>query len=79
VLVLQGTLDKLVKPDDTWKIFTNLTTECRMLIALRSEHLVLEYGSVKSPVYDAKTAELVANWMRNAIMPAAEYDDVASH
>jgi len=79
VLVLQGTLDKLVKPDDTWKIFTNLTTVRRMLIALRSEHLVLEYGSAKSEIYDAKTAELVANWMRNAVTPSSEYDDVPTH
>jgi len=79
VLVLQGTLDKLVKPDDTWKIFCNLATVRRTLIALRSEHLVLEYGRVKSDIYDAKTTELVANWMRNATTPAAEYDDVPTH
>ncbi|MBS1992390.1 MAG: alpha/beta fold hydrolase [Cyanobacteria bacterium SZAS LIN-3] len=75
VLVLQGTMDRLVKPDDTWKIFTNLLTPRKTLIALRSEHLVLEYDSVKSDAYDARTTDLVANWMHGTATQATEYDD----
>jgi len=82
VLVLQGTLDKLVKPDDTWKIFTILATERKTLIALRSEHLVLEYGRVKSDSYDSKVAQMVADWLRDAITPAGadlSFNDTIQH
>jgi alpha-beta hydrolase superfamily lysophospholipase len=74
VLVLQGTLDKLVEPDDTWKIFTILATERKTLIALRSEHLVLEYGRVKTNYYDTKVTEMVARWMREASSPSSSSD-----
>jgi alpha-beta hydrolase superfamily lysophospholipase len=82
VLVLQGTLDKLVKPDDTWKIFTILATERKTLIALRSEHLVLEYGRVKSDSYDSKVAQMVADWLRDAITPSGadlSFNDTIQH
>ncbi|MDZ4836872.1 MAG: alpha/beta fold hydrolase [Candidatus Melainabacteria bacterium] len=69
VLVLQGTLDRLVEPDDTWKIFTQLTTEQKTMIALRSEHLILEYGRVKSDSYNAEVTKMVSTWMGEAVSP----------
>ncbi|MBI2810423.1 MAG: alpha/beta fold hydrolase [Candidatus Melainabacteria bacterium] len=77
VLVLQGTQDKLVEPDDTWKIFTKLASKQKRMIALRSEHLVLEYGRVKSDFYNSKVTEMVATWMEEAVSPlfAGEYAD----
>ncbi len=77
VLVLQGTQDKLVEPDDTWKIFTKLASKPKSMIALRSEHLVLEYGRVKSDFYNSKVTEMVAKWMGEAVSPlfAGEYAD----
>ncbi len=71
VLFLQGTQDKLVEPDDTWKIFTILASERKTLIALRSEHLVLEYGRVKTDAYDTKVTQMVAIWMREASSPTS--------
>jgi alpha-beta hydrolase superfamily lysophospholipase len=77
VLVLQGTQDKLVEPDDTWKIFTKLTSKQKTMIALRSEHLILEYGRVKSDFYNSKVTKMVATWMEEAVSPrfAGEYAD----
>ncbi len=79
VLVLQGTLDKLVEPSDTWKIFTILATERKTMIALRSEHLVLEYGRVKSDFYNTKVSQMVANWIRDTISHAGADDDASAH
>jgi len=77
VLVLQGTQDKLVEPDDTWKIFTKISSKQKRMIALRSEHLILEYGRVKSDFYNSKVTEMVASWMEEAVSPlfAGEYAD----
>jgi len=63
VLVLQGTLDTLVKPEGTWEIFNELATRDKTFIALPSEHLVLEEGQAKPSKYDAKTAQMVASWL----------------
>jgi thiol-disulfide isomerase/thioredoxin len=63
VLMLQGTLDKLVKPEGTWDLFNELATSKKTFVALPSEHLVLEEGQAKPSKYDANTAELVAGWI----------------
>jgi thiol-disulfide isomerase/thioredoxin len=63
VLLLQGTLDTLVKPEGTWEIFNELATKRKTFIALPSEHLVLEEGQAKSSKYDANTAEMVVGWI----------------
>jgi len=63
VLMLQGTLDTLVKPEGTWEIFNELATRQKTFVALPSEHLVLEEGQAKSSKYDAKTAQMVAGWI----------------
>ncbi|CAN5515731.1 hypothetical protein BH10CYA1_BH10CYA1_54120 [soil metagenome] len=75
VLVLQGTRDRLVEPADTWAIFTKVTCEQKTMIALRSEHLILEYGRVKTDFYNAKVTKMVATWMAEAVSPlfAGEY------
>jgi alpha-beta hydrolase superfamily lysophospholipase len=44
VLMLQGTLDRLVKAQGTWEIFNELGTKNKTFIELPSEHLVIEYG-----------------------------------
>ena len=40
VLMLQGTLDRLVKAQGTWEIFNALNTKNKTFIELPSEHLV---------------------------------------
>ncbi len=63
VLILQGTLDTLVKPEGTWELFNDLATRKKTFVALPSEHLVLEEGQAKSSKYDARTAALVVGWL----------------
>ncbi len=66
VLVLQGTLDKLVKPEGTWQIFNTVASKQKTFIALPSEHLVLEDGQTKTTKYDERAALHVASWMFNS-------------
>ncbi len=63
VLMLQGTLDKLVKATDSWDLFNDIASKKKTFIALPSEHLVLEFGNAKSAKYDARAARLVAAWI----------------
>ncbi len=63
VLMLQGTLDRLVKAQGTWEIFNALNTKNKTFIELPSEHLVIEYGRVKSNTYDSNMAQFISTWM----------------
>lgn len=63
VLVVQGTLDKLVRPEGTWQIFTALAINDKALIAFPSEHLIFEYTRAKSDFEAAKAAQVAANWI----------------
>jgi alpha-beta hydrolase superfamily lysophospholipase/thiol-disulfide isomerase/thioredoxin len=63
VLMLQGSLDRLVKAQGTWEIFNLLGTKNKTFIELPSEHLVIEYGRVKSNTYDSNMAQFISTWM----------------
>jgi alpha-beta hydrolase superfamily lysophospholipase/thiol-disulfide isomerase/thioredoxin len=63
VLMLQGTRDRLVKAQGTWEIFNLLGTKNKTFIELPSEHLVIEYGRVKSNTYDSNIAQFISTWM----------------
>jgi alpha-beta hydrolase superfamily lysophospholipase/thiol-disulfide isomerase/thioredoxin len=63
VLMLQGSLDTLVKPEGTWDLFNALPTKEKSFFEIPSEHLVLEEGRAKTRKYDARTAELIAGWI----------------
>lgn len=71
VLIVQGTLDKLVKPEGSWEIFTALGNKDKALIAFPSEHLIFEYTRVKSDADAAKAAQVAANWIYEHIPDAA--------
>ena len=62
-LMLQGTLDTLVKPEGTWEIFNEIASRQKTFVALPSEHLIIEEGQAKSSQYDNKTAQMVSGWM----------------
>jgi thiol-disulfide isomerase/thioredoxin len=62
-LMLQGTRDRLVKAQGTWEIFNLLGTKNKTFIELPSEHLVIEYGRVKSNTYDSNIAQFISTWM----------------
>jgi acylglycerol lipase len=63
VLMVQGTMDKLVKPEGTWELFEELPSIEKTFVAMPSEHLVFEEGQAKSAKYDQKAARLVATWI----------------
>lgn len=71
VLMVQGTLDRLVKPEGTWDLFERLATKQKTFVALPSEHLVFEEGQVKSGRYDKKAARLVASWIYSCLTAQA--------
>ena len=62
-LMLQGTLDTLVKPEGTWEIFNDIASRQKTFVALPSEHLIIEEGQARSSQYDNKTAQMVSGWM----------------
>jgi acylglycerol lipase len=63
VLMVQGTLDNLVRPEGTWDIFSALSNRDKALIAFPSEHLIFEYGRAKPDALVAKAAQVAANWI----------------
>ncbi|CAN5587306.1 hypothetical protein BH11CYA1_BH11CYA1_24930 [soil metagenome] len=67
VLMLQGTLDRLVKAQGTWDLFNTLVTIDKTFIELPSEHLVIEYGRVKTNTYDSNMAQFISTWMASNI------------
>ncbi len=62
VLFVQGTKDKLVKPDGTWELFNKLGTPDKYFYAVPSEHLIFEEGQSKAADLDRLTV-LASNWM----------------
>lgn len=72
VLFLQGTLDRLVKPDDTFDVFNKISSVRKTFFGLRSEHLVIEYGRAKTDAYNVKITTMISNWMKDALSPGTE-------
>jgi alpha-beta hydrolase superfamily lysophospholipase len=72
VLFLQGTHDHLVKAQGSWEIFNDIKSENRTFVALPSEHLVIEYGIVRSDVYDVGIAQMIENWIMTNTLKNAE-------
>jgi acylglycerol lipase len=63
VLIVQGTLDKLVKPEGSWEIFESMDNKEKSFLAFPSEHLIFEYGGTKSEGEARKSAQIVATWV----------------
>lgn len=79
VLMLQGTLDRLVKAQGTWEIFNALGTRNKTFIELPSEHLVIEYGRVKSNTYDSNMAKFISTWMSSNATATSNQDKTNSN
>lgn len=62
VLFVQGTKDRLVKPEGTWELFNELTTPDRYFFAVPSEHLIFEEAQDKAADL-ARVATMASNWM----------------
>ena len=63
VLIVQGTQDRLVKPEGTWDIFNELTTTDKYFLAVPSEHLIFEEWQAKPYKFDSRVAHLTATWI----------------
>ncbi|HEY9718786.1 MAG TPA: alpha/beta fold hydrolase [Trichormus sp.] len=63
VLFVQGTQDRLVKPEGTWELFNEVTTQDKYFLAVPSEHLIFEEWQAKPYKFDSRVAHLTANWI----------------
>jgi acylglycerol lipase len=76
VLIVQGTLDELVKPKGSWEIFEAMDNKEKSFLAFPSEHLIFEYGGTKSEYEARKSAQIASTWIfehiieKNAIAPS---------
>jgi alpha-beta hydrolase superfamily lysophospholipase/thiol-disulfide isomerase/thioredoxin len=62
VLFVQGTNDKLVKPEGTWELFNQLATPDKYFLAVPSEHLIFEEGQDR-PTDFGRHAAMISQWM----------------
>lgn len=67
VLMVQGTLDRLVKPEGSWEIFTAMNNREKTFLAFPSEHLIFEYGGTKTAAEARKSAQIAATWILSLI------------
>jgi alpha-beta hydrolase superfamily lysophospholipase/thiol-disulfide isomerase/thioredoxin len=63
VLLVQGTLDKLVRPEGSWQIFEAIESKEKSFLAFPSEHLIFEYGGTKTEADARKSAQIAATWI----------------
>ena len=63
VLFVQGTKDKLVKPEGTWDLFGKVTSVDKVFIAIPGEHLIFEESQLQNPAIRGQNMMLVASWL----------------
>ncbi len=63
VLMLQGSKDKLVKPQGSYDLFNRIKCERKIFISLPSEHLILEEQQTKSDTFTEGVNYLVTGWI----------------
>ncbi len=63
VLFVQGSHDKLVKPEGTWDLFNEQATDQKTFLAVPSEHLIFEEAQDQSHSFDEKVTQLVTAWI----------------
>jgi alpha-beta hydrolase superfamily lysophospholipase/thiol-disulfide isomerase/thioredoxin len=63
VLFVQGSEDRLVKPEGTWDLFNEQATELKTFLAVPSEHLIFEEQQDHSTKFDERVAQLVTAWI----------------
>ena len=71
VLVVQGQMDKLVKPSSTEKLFRELPTRDKELLVVENgEHLTLEEGQFDKSLLDSIEVWIANHKERQAIVAA---------
>lgn len=64
LLMLQGTQDKLVKPQGSYDLFTKIKCPNKIFISLPSEHLILEIQDTHTKVFDQTVANMITGWLK---------------
>lgn len=64
VLFMQGTEDKLVKPEGTWELFNEVATDRKYFMAVPSEHLIYEEGQDHTLKFAAEVSNMTSTWMQ---------------
>lgn len=67
VLFVQGTKDKLVKPEGTWELFNKLATKDKVFLAVPGEHLIFEESQLQNPFERQQNMRMVATWIMTKI------------
>jgi acylglycerol lipase len=63
VLFVQGTNDRLVKPEGTWDLFNQLNTDNKVFLAVPSEHLIFEETQDDNSELKLKNFRLLSAWI----------------
>jgi len=63
VLFVQGTRDRLVKPEGTWELFNQLNTANKVFFAVPSEHLIFEETQDDNSELKLKNFRLLSAWI----------------
>ncbi|MDR3612067.1 MAG: alpha/beta fold hydrolase [Candidatus Obscuribacterales bacterium] len=63
VLVVQGSRDKLVKPEGTWDIYNEIVSGQKDFLAVPSEHLIFEVQQDHGTAFDEKVASMIDAWI----------------
>lgn len=68
ILMVEGTRDKLVKPEGTWDLFNEIESDAKTFLALPSEHLIYEEQQDKQGIYDFRVNRLTAAWILTHVL-----------
>lgn len=76
-MMLQGTQDKLVKPQGSYDLFTKIKCPNKIFISLPSEHLILEIQDTHTKVFDQTVANMITGWLKaqKAVLESAPAAD----
>ncbi|NJL71188.1 MAG: tetratricopeptide repeat protein [Candidatus Competibacteraceae bacterium] len=75
--MLQGTQDKLVKPQGSYDLFTKIKCPNKIFISLPSEHLILEIQDTHTRVFDQTVGNMITGWLKaqKAVLESRPPDD----
>ncbi len=77
VLMVQGTDDKLVKPEGTWELFNEIACQQKSFLAVPSEHLIYEEQQDKEGVEDRVVDQMTIAWINCHITQTLNSSTVA--
>ncbi|HEY9680444.1 MAG TPA: alpha/beta fold hydrolase [Oculatellaceae cyanobacterium] len=79
VLVLQGSEDKLVKPEGTWELFSEIESADKTFLAVPSEHLIFEEQQDHAQKFDERVSRLVMTWLQTHLPTGYKWVEGPEH